>query len=344
MTTTKQYNYCLDFIKGIACIFVVFMHCEFPGLMGTAIQAISRFCIPFFFMVSGYFCFRPILQNVECQINIDSDKRDDCQRIRKKVLHIAKITLFATLFYLAFVLILQAIFHNQTLTITKKQLLSWVVFNTPKVIAGQYWFLFALLYVYIVYGVLERFNMRKFAYIMAAVLFVVYICLAQGAHIADIMVPNKFYRNWLIEAFPYFMLGHWIHEYQDEIHISNKALIAIIIVTTLSCWLERWIMKRDFGVNIVTIPQVFALFVYGVKNPTKHESAMQRFGRDCSMLVYIIHPAIWHTLDIVYLQCGIYDSTLAQYLEPLLVLGISIFLAIACNYLTAHIQIRRQGV
>lgn len=62
---TKQYNYCLDFIKGIACMFVVFMHCEFPGILGTAVQAISRFCVPFFFMVSGYFCFRPIVQSAD---------------------------------------------------------------------------------------------------------------------------------------------------------------------------------------------------------------------------------------------------------------------------------------
>jgi hypothetical protein len=60
----KQYNYCLDCLKGIACIFVVFMHCEFPGMLGTAVQAISRFCVPFFFMVSGYFCFRPLERNV----------------------------------------------------------------------------------------------------------------------------------------------------------------------------------------------------------------------------------------------------------------------------------------
>ena len=52
----KQYNYCLDFMKGIACLFVVWMHCEFPGKTGVIVQAISRFCVPFFFMVSGYFC------------------------------------------------------------------------------------------------------------------------------------------------------------------------------------------------------------------------------------------------------------------------------------------------
>lgn len=62
-TTKKQYNYCLDFLKGIACIFVVFMHCEFPGVTGVVVQAISRFCVPFFSWylvtsVSDLFCNR----------------------------------------------------------------------------------------------------------------------------------------------------------------------------------------------------------------------------------------------------------------------------------------------
>ena len=50
---TKQYNYCLDYIKGIACIFVVCMHCEFPGIMGATVQTISRFCVPFFSYLCG---------------------------------------------------------------------------------------------------------------------------------------------------------------------------------------------------------------------------------------------------------------------------------------------------
>ena len=139
------------------------------------------------------------------------------------------------------------------------------------------------------------------------------------------------YRNWLVEAFPYFMLGHWIHENQDKITISNELLITIIVVATLLCWVERWIMGRDFGVNIATIPQVFALFVYGVKNPTRHEGVIQRLGRDCSMMVYILHPAVWHSLGGVYSKLGLNDSLPALYLMPILVLLFSIILAMAFN-------------
>ena len=101
-------------------------------------------------------------------------------------------------------------------------------------------------------------------------------------------------------------------------------------------------MGRDFGVNIVTIPQVFALFVYGVKNPTEHEGVLQRLGRDCSMLVYILHPAVWHTMDRVYSHVGMMSNTFALYMKPLLVLGFSILLALAFNYLVSLAQTKKQ--
>jgi len=342
MGNKKQYNYCLDFIKGIACVFVVFMHCEFPGVLGTAVQAISRFCVPFFFMVSGYFCFRPLLHNSGSQMASGSNwGGQNSLVIWKKVLHIARITLYASLFYLVFVLLLQAFFHNQDFAIGKRAIFSWVVFNKPFVIAGQYWFLFALLYAYVFYWVLERLHLRKFAYVLAEILFVVYVLLAQGAHLAGYGIPNMIYRNWLIEAFPFFMLGHWIHDNQEKISIPNNNLITIIIVATLLCWVERWFMGRDFGVNIVTIPQVFALFVYGVKNPTRHEGMIQRLGRDCSMMVYILHPAVWHTFEGVYGKLGISVNLAALYVMPILVLAFSVLFSLLFNVVMAKVTERR---
>lgn len=321
-------------------MFVVFMHCEFPGIMGVAVQAISRFCVPFFFMVSGYFCFRPYYQDGSSKpilaLNGGGYKSSS---IGKKVAHIAKITLYASLFYMVFEL-LQVIFVNgHGLIVTKSSLFFWAVFNQPiSLIAGQYWFLFALLYAYIFYWILGKIGLLRYAYILAALLFVVYIVLAQGAHLAGYGIPNMIYRNWLVEAFPYFMLGHWIHENQEKISITNRTLIAIIAVSTLLCWVERYLMGRDFGVNIVTIPQVFALFVFGVKNPSRHEGIIQRIGKDCSMMVYILHPVVWHSLESVYSKLGLNENILALYLMPVFVLLLSIVFAIVFNKLVAAVK------
>ena len=261
--------------------------------------------------------------------------------INKKLVHIGKITFYASVFYLLFTVFSEMVFGTNGIVINLRYIGIWLLFNQPfPGIAGQYWFLFALLYAYIFYYILERLKLRKYAYILAAFLFLAYIVLAQGAHLAGYGIPNLIYRNWLIEAFPYFMLGHWIRENQERINISNKTLIVIIIITTLLCWVERWLMGRDFGVNIVTIPQVFALFVYGVKNPTRHEGIVQRLGRDCSMMVYILHPAVWHTFEGIYNKMGISENIAALYMMPIFVVGFSIFFSLLFNAIKAKVKIK----
>ncbi|MBQ3426756.1 MAG: acyltransferase [Clostridia bacterium] len=317
------YNYCLDFIKGIACICVVFMHCEFPGIMGTAIQSISRFCVPFFFMVSGYFCYY--------------EDKTRAKSTWLKIKHILMITAVASLFY-AITAVITAKITGKTLNVSINQILYWLVFNNPSIIVSQLWFLFALIYVYIMYAVVERFNLYRLAYIMIPILLLIYTVMAQGAHLAGVSIPNMYYRNFLIEGFPLFMLGHWIHRNKDRLDISNKTLIVVIAASTLLCVAERFILGRDFGVNICSFPQVTALFLYAVNNPEKHEGAVQRLGKDCSMLVYILHPFVWHSFEGIYSKVGIGENTAALYIMPIIVVIVSIGLAVLCNTVSAHIK------
>lgn len=317
---SKQYNYSLDFVKGIACIFVVLMHCEFPGLLGTAVQAISRFCVPLFFMVSGFFCYEP---------EIVVTGGGNLLKINKKIKHVAKITINACIFYTIFTFLVWLLGKDIDWSISKMGIISWVVFNAPAWagVAGQYWFLFALLYTYIFYYALSRTRLVKQAYWLAGLMFVVYVIMAQGMHLAGISVPNMIYRNWLVEGFAYFMLGHWIHHNQEKMRVDNRILIAIVIGCTLLCFVERYIMGRDFGVNIVTIPQVFCLFLYAVNNPTKHKGVIQEIGKRYSMFVYIIHPAIWHSMEMVYGKVGLSDNLLALYLMPIFVVLLTLFVS-----------------
>lgn len=315
---SKQYNYCLDFVKGIACIFVVLMHCEFPGILGTAVQAISRFCVPLFFMVSGYFCFKP-------EILVRGGKI----KYFNKIKHVLKITINACLFYTAFVFIASLFGRECDWTTNLHGLFNWIVFNQPAWagVAGQYWFLFALLYTYIFYSVIARMGLVKQAYWLAGFMFVAYVILAQGMHILGIHVPNMIYRNWLVEGFAYFMLGHWIHHHQGKLKFDNKWLLSILAISTILCWVERYFMGRDFGVNIVTIPQVFCLFLYAVNNPTKHQGVIQEIGKRYSMFVYIIHPVVWHSLEMVYGKLGITENLPALNIMPILVVVLTLLVS-----------------
>ena len=50
-------NQSISLIKGIACICVVFIHCQFPGKFGEFMVALGRFAVPFFALVTGYFAY-----------------------------------------------------------------------------------------------------------------------------------------------------------------------------------------------------------------------------------------------------------------------------------------------
>lgn len=54
---TDKRNFSLDTLKGIAAIFVVFIHAKFPGVFGDIMSTISEFSVQIFFLTSGYFVF-----------------------------------------------------------------------------------------------------------------------------------------------------------------------------------------------------------------------------------------------------------------------------------------------
>ncbi|WP_407444721.1 acyltransferase [Fibrobacter sp.] len=322
MSETKQYNYCLDFIKGIACIFVVFMHCEFPGLLGTAVQTVSRFCVPLFFMVSGYFCFMQI-----------TDQKEINAKMKKKIRHIGKITLYACLAYLVFDVVQYFVFGNKSIfACNTRRFFDFFVLNKPVFVAGQYWFLFALLYDYFLFALILKLKQTNKIYTFVFLMPLLYVFLAQGLHLLGINVQNCVYRNFIVEGFAFFGLGYWIHANQPKLKISNAVLIVVVVVSTLLCFAERYLMGRDFGVNIVTFPQVFCLFLLAINNPQKHAGLMQIIGLRYSMFVYIIHPIVWHTMEFVYEHCGIAENMLAQYLMPIFVL----FLTLLFSHIIYH--------
>ena len=79
----------LDCVKGVACIFVILIHCTFPGITGEVLRAIARFAVPLFFAVTGYFL-------------LDSHGNVTKERILRKLKRIIRITVLADIFYVLF--------------------------------------------------------------------------------------------------------------------------------------------------------------------------------------------------------------------------------------------------
>lgn len=137
----------LDCTKGVACIFVILIHCTFPGMFGEVLRAIARFAVPLFFAVTGYFL-------------LDSNGNVTKARILRKLKHIVRITILADIFYMIFRFGCFCILGGDTIQevfvdhLTLEKVVRFVLTNSP-LFYSHLWFLYALIYSYGILYVIE---------------------------------------------------------------------------------------------------------------------------------------------------------------------------------------------
>ena len=63
-----QRNNTLELLKVFAAYMVVFIHVIFSGYVGTAIETLARFAVPFFFVISGFYSYGISTQKIKKRI------------------------------------------------------------------------------------------------------------------------------------------------------------------------------------------------------------------------------------------------------------------------------------
>lgn len=161
-------------------------------------------------------------------------------------------------------------------------------------------------------------------------------------------IPNCWYRNFLVEGFAFFLLGHCIRAGEDRLRIRNGLSVAVIAVFTLGCVAERRLMGRSFGVNICTIPQVAAIFLLCLKKPETGSRSLPgrilcAIGRHISLYVYVIHPFIWRFVNWLY-KLGLQNAwRYMGWLKPILVLALTVAVSLVVYGVRFALSKRKPG-
>lgn len=328
MLPLRRQNETLNAIKAIACVCVVFMHCEFPGALGVYVQAISRWCVPFFFMIAGYFC-----------VQEDGVTYCSAGKVRAKFIHILKLTGWTAAFYF-FVLLAASICSERILpAITPMATVNLLVFNVPILLPSQMWFLFALAFVYLFVYCLLRLRLSWVILSCGIAMVVVYLCLAQGLYVVGICVPNYYYKNWFVEGMAFFSLGVALRKCLGHRIIScSRGLIIVVIISTAFCVVERKLIGRDFGVQICSVVQVVSIFALALLYATDKETWLSKLGKHCSMLVYVLHPFVWHSVEELYRRMTWDDNLFALYVMPILVVALTFVLSGCVNVMNRRVR------
>ena len=138
----KERNNNIDILKGISSLSVVLIHFSLPGTIGLYLIVISRYSVPFFFFISGYFL-------------LNKNNNISSQRISNKIRHIFKLLFYSVIFHFIFFVIYNIFLFGFNYNIrqllinrfTKKKFLKFFLVNDP-FIYSHLWHLLALIYIY----------------------------------------------------------------------------------------------------------------------------------------------------------------------------------------------------
>lgn len=323
-------NQTFDTIKGIACIAIVFMHCEFPGTFGSIVQCLTRWSVPFFFAVSGFYCW-------------NATARDCLQKAKR----IFRITAAAAAFYIFFTLIQSLLigatiqsYFDQAFTI--KGFLAWIVFNSPMLSNGHLWFLYALIYVYVFYAGVVHFRLMEKAYVLIPILFATHFLLAYGGYMLGMDIANGFFRNFLFEGIPAFLLGMYVRQWADhatDADMRKKSRIAgaAALVALLLSWPERLLVGRDFPMHILSVVALVPMLVYAAADcAPRCMRALSPLGKKYSTMIYIVHPAVMMTVDFWMGKTTLAGNLIYGYARPIFVLLLSILISIFIHKCVGH--------
>ncbi len=304
-------NTTLDIIKLFASYMVVFIHVLFYGRIGLAVDAVARFAVPLFFLVSGYYSYKITPE-----------------RIKHRLSSLMRLWIFAVLFYMLYNILGFLLKHNIQDIISYfsaytsfKNLLLLFVFNVP-VHSIHLWYLLASIYVYCLFYFIVKYDIpEKLIFIISLIALLLHLFLGEFLTIFNIQTPTALVRNFALMGFPFFGLGILFNKYQLKFKkIPTSAVVVLIVFGVLETILSRYF----FGKNELYIGSVFVLIslvIVFIKFPNIKLAPILTSITGCSAYIYIFHPMVSSVTKKMYTVLGLdyTSSIILQMIHPLTV-------------------------
>lgn len=324
----------LDAVKAVAACFVVFIHVGFPGETGQIIKVIARFAVPFFFMISGYFCYyaeksrgvnccdakRYDVKHGDAKNSDEKKKKNITDKIILKICHILRLFLIAVLFYIIWEVLMtgieeKSIFSRMQEAVESQHIKEFIRYNSTSQIRAHLWFLPALLYCYVLDYFIEKFHLRKLAYACIPVLLGILLWRAEICRMYGGFYHTMEYRNYLYTGMPFYLLGQMLHECQGKWRQEGKILPAGIVVgAVISIGEYHWQDAREIYVG--TCVMLICLFVFIIlsggqrKSGTETEDDADRINRSeeadmgVATISRIYISGIWKKAEQILMKTG----------------------------------------
>jgi surface polysaccharide O-acyltransferase-like enzyme len=307
---TSQRKNGIDLFRLIAALFVLTLHNEYdkiPVGLAEGIQLSTRWAVPFFFMCTGYFLNKKIING-----------KLEFYRIQNNLVHLISILLVTTILF-------------SPLAIIRYDL----VFHVANLFLGVYyhlWFVGAMIFGYVFIWYSYYIGRSKFLPWISVFILVMNLLSSSYNVFIGIDLGADLY-NFLI-SIPFMYIG--LAAAKLKLNKSLRpVLIVLIVVGFLLQFLEASFIfdhikpdRFDHKILIGTIVLSVALFLLSATINLR-ENVLSRLGQKNSLFIYLYHPfahAIVAKVFVMILPLGFLG--LGQVINPSLTFILMILAAL----------------
>lgn len=326
--------YSIDCMRIIAAFFVVLIHFNFSEILGggeNLIHANAYFAVPFFFMVSGFFAFR-------------FNKEKSQKLIKKQISKIGRIFLLTAIVYLLINIIFalymgESIINYVKYTFGLKNIIKLLVINVwPMDIGGPIWYLQALLYSYLIFYFLYKYDFIQYDIVIAIIFLIINAVLGEFSAIFHVITIGGCF---FTRALPYMLIGNYIARNQSRFRHMGIYKFTIIIICSIILTCGEYIAL--FHLNLLHYAGHFqgntimaiAIFIFLIQRPNLGAgSRLNELGNEDSQIIYLVHQPLGFFLNLLLNRYMLFC-----YLQPIVVFMASLLFSRIYNWVKKYRKI-----
>ncbi|MCC5468188.1 acyltransferase [Pelosinus baikalensis] len=276
-------NQSIELLRLISIFFIVIIHSTFAAHSGIArdaiaMDALARFAVPIFFMITGYFILQPNYTRI---------------KFKKQIIKLTKYYIFYEFIYILYYFII-ALLENKLPTFESDFITNMKYILIDPKFGFQLWYLINIIWALMIIYIFNYFNKLKILFIISIILNLIGVFISNlSMQLFHTILPIYMTRNFLLLGLFYIILGTYIRKVDiNKIKFNNNIILAFSIFMCLSQVVERYLWRILFNSTfeeyfITTIFASISIFIFTLKSNVNNK-IIEKIS-SYSMPIYFLH-------------------------------------------------------
>lgn len=276
-------NYTIDIFRIVGAFCVVALHSpldELPNSAALLIRLLSRWAVPFFFLVSGYFIAK-------------NSTKSGSEVFLKSINNLIGIYIISNIFYFIYYLV-----DSNPSTVAE---LTFVKFLHGQ--CAHLWFIAASIFGLLLLQFCSSRYSDRILLIIASLAFGVVLAITGYSSVLGLSIQQE--TAHYLSAIPFIFSGFLIARHETFVQrISVISCIGLLIVGVALEGGEAIWLYRQFGMGphnqellVGTAVIALSLFCFSLNYVITTDNVLSQAGRRYSLIIYLYHPLI---ISLIY--------------------------------------------